>query len=181
MSNDLWETPKPVYNTLDREFEFVADMAASDENALCDLYFTEEDDSLSFDWFDMIKSKNADFYNGYNAYVWLNCPYSDPIPWVKKAVEAQLKGLGVVMLLNADTSVGWFFEAYATVSEIRHVIGYIKENGKFTPGRIAFVNNITKKPIKSNNKPQFFLIFNPYDIAGRRTRYIEAIELYKQG
>lgn len=47
MANDLWRTPPEVFNTLNREFSFVADMASSHENALCKLHYTEDDDSLS--------------------------------------------------------------------------------------------------------------------------------------
>ena len=102
---DLWRTPPEVFNTLNKEFEFVADMAASEANAKCELFFDEDDDSLSFDWY---KSIYDIHFEGGNHYVWLNCPYSNPMPWVKQAAKAQLNGLGVVMLLNDDTSVGWF-------------------------------------------------------------------------
>ena len=53
MSNDLWRTPCPVFNTLNKEFNFAADMASSAKNAKCPVYFTEDDDSLSFDWSDI--------------------------------------------------------------------------------------------------------------------------------
>ena len=39
---DLWQTPKPVFMGMDREFEFVADVAANKENALVPRYITEE-------------------------------------------------------------------------------------------------------------------------------------------
>lgn len=38
---DLWQTPKPVFRGMDREFEFVADVAANKENALIPRYITE--------------------------------------------------------------------------------------------------------------------------------------------
>ena len=47
MANDLWRTPKEVFNRLDREFNFVADIAASEENALCEAFYDEETDSFS--------------------------------------------------------------------------------------------------------------------------------------
>jgi len=168
---DLWRTPPEVFNTLNNEFEFVADMAASYENALCNIFFTEEQDSLSFDWAKKIPSRR-------NKYVWLNCPYSNPMPWVKQAAKAQLNGLGVVMLLNDDTSVGWFAEALKTVSEIRQIIGDKKENGTgYHSGRIGFLNG-EGKPINGNNKPQFVLVFNPYKIGAQVTSYVKKSELY---
>ena len=65
MSNDLWETPPEVFNTLDREFNFFADMACDEENKLCDLGFTEKDDSLSFDWADKMYSARPSELNQY--------------------------------------------------------------------------------------------------------------------
>lgn len=156
-------------------------MACSRENKLCGLGFTEKDDSLSFDWYQVIKERL-----GYNPnyigheYVWLNCPYSNPMPWVKKSLEAQSKGLGVVMLLNSDTSVGWFAEALKGVSEIRNIIGDETPDSKreYSSGRLAFLNG-DGDPISGNNKPQFVLVFNPFKIAAQITSYVKRSEFYK--
>lgn len=173
---DQWRTPKSVFNTLNTEFQFVCDMASSHENALCKKYFTEDDNSLSFNWANAIKAMVG--ANG-NHYVWLNCPYSNPMPWIKKAIEAQASGLGVVMLLNDDTSVGWFAEALKTVSEIRHIIADKTTSGKreCSSGRIGFING-DGVPVNGNNKPQFVLVFNPYKIGARVTSYVTKNELY---
>ncbi|AUR96789.1 DNA N-6-adenine-methyltransferase [Vibrio phage 1.232.O._10N.261.51.E11] len=174
MANDLWRTPPEVFNTLDREFNFAADMASSHQNALCALHFTEENDSLSFNWANCpaLQSKRVE-------YVWLNCPYSNPMPWVKKALEAQANGLGVVMLFNDDTSVGWFAEALKGVSEIRHIVADATPEGKreYSTGRIAFLDG-EGKPIPGNNKPQFVLVFNPFKIGAQVTSYVPKSELY---
>jgi phage N-6-adenine-methyltransferase len=176
MANDLWRTPPEVFNALDREFEFVADMAASEENALCSEFFDEEYDSLLFDWaYHFLVTKTG---NACNKYVWLNPPYSDPMPWIKKAAESQKNGLGVVMLLNSDNSVGWFAEALKTVSEIRNIVGYEDECGKFHSGRIAFLDE-NGNPAKGNNKPQLILVFNPFKIGACVTSYVKKSELYK--
>ena len=153
-------------------FHFVADMASSYENALCNVFFTEERDSLSFDWAKKLPSKRLQ-------YVWLNCPYSNPMPWVKQAAKAQLNGLGVVMLLNDDTSVGWFAEALKTVSEIRHIVADETLEGKreYSSGRIGFING-EGKSISGNNKPQFVLVFNPFKVGSRVTSYVTKNELY---
>ncbi len=171
MANDLWRTPPEVFYTLNKEFDFVADMASSNENKLCELNFTEEDDSLSFDW------ANHFSYSTKTKYVWLNCPYSNPMPWVKIAAEAQQNGLGAVMLLNNDTSVGWFAEALKTVSEIRYVIADKKERGGYSSGRLDFINK-DGVPEKGNNKPQVVFVFNPFKVGARVTSYITKNELY---
>ena len=121
MANDNWRTPPQVFNNLNREFNFLADMAASDNNHLHENYFTEEDNSLSLNWAFEFLGENR---TASNKYVYTNPPYSNPLPWIKKAVEAQREGLGVVMLLNADDSTQWFCEALKGVSEVRRIIGY---------------------------------------------------------
>ena len=45
-----WTTPRWLFAQLDAEFGFEIDAAASAENALCDRFFTEEDDALQQDW-----------------------------------------------------------------------------------------------------------------------------------
>lgn len=176
MANDLWRTPKQVFNALNKEFEFRADMASTKENALCEVFFTEEDDSLSLDW---VRELFAFGRVSCNKWVWLNCPYSNPMPWIKKAQESQLNGLGVVMLLNADMSVGWFAEALKTVSEIRCVIADETPEGKreYSSGRIAFTDEYGE-PAGGNNKGQFVLVFNPFKIGERHTTYVTKSELY---
>jgi len=179
MANDQWRTPPEVFNNLNKEFEFVADMAASAENKLVDfVYFTEEFDSLSFDWTDKINQAYPNSNHGNNHYVWCNPPYSNPMPWINKALESQKNGLGVVMLLNDDKSVGWFARALLGVSEVRCIVGDLKENGAYSSGRIGFING-EGKPVNGNNKPQFILVFNPFKIGAQVTTYIPKSELYK--
>lgn len=179
MSNDSWRTPPEVFNTLNKEFRFVADMACSEANKLCKLGFYEEDDSLSLDWREEIN--HAYPLKVSNDYVWLNCPYSNPMPWVKKSLEAQSNGLGVVMLLNDDTSVGWFAEALKGVSEIRHIVADEEPGSKrgYSSGRIGFLDG-NGDPQSGNNKPQFILVFNPFKIGARVTSYPTKSEVYGQ-
>lgn len=37
-----------------------------------------------------------------------NPPYSNPEPWIRKAIEEAKKGVDVVMLLRADPSTRWY-------------------------------------------------------------------------
>ncbi len=44
---------------------------------------------------------------------WLNCtfvnpPYSNPLPWVEKAIEESRTGKKIVMLLKHDSSTKWY-------------------------------------------------------------------------
>ncbi|MFV0574798.1 MAG: phage N-6-adenine-methyltransferase [Vibrio sp.] len=176
MANDNWRTPPEPFHNLDREFNFVADMAADNDNHLCDLYFTEEDDSLSFEW---AKEINAIVLGNQTKYVWCNPPYSNPLPWVKKAVEAQANGLGVVMLLNYDHSVTWFYEALKGVSEIRNIITDGTKIQNSASGRLAFLD-CNGEPQNGNSKGQTILVFNPFKIGACITSYIPKSKLYQE-
>jgi phage N-6-adenine-methyltransferase len=79
--------------------EFDADLAASAGNAVCPVYFTEQDDSLQLPW---------TVGPGWN---WLNPPFGNLKVWVKKAyTEAQeLKGgARTAMLVPAGVGSNWW-------------------------------------------------------------------------
>lgn len=140
---DLWRTPPTLFAALDAEFCFQLDAAASPHNALCRKFITAEQNTLETPW--------ADYLN-VPGYVWLNPPYSDIMPFVKKAAAESNNQIGTVMLVPADTSVGWFKEAIQTASEVRFI----------TAGRLAFINPVTGKPVSGNNKGSMLIIWRPY-------------------
>ncbi|WP_130834291.1 phage N-6-adenine-methyltransferase [[Erwinia] mediterraneensis] len=139
---DNWQTPPEIFAALNRDFRFVADVAASAQNNLLPVYFTETDNALEQDWAGQLPI----------GIVWCNPPYSDISPWVKKADEECRNGIGTVMLVPADTSVGWFSLARKTCTEVRFIID----------GRISFIRADTGKPVNGNNKGSMLLIWNPF-------------------
>jgi len=117
-----WRTPPGVFDTLDREFGFEVDAAASPANALCDLYWTEDDDALSLDW-----STNITSASGTGPTVFLNPPYGRGVGvWVGKAIEQQAKGCTVVMVLMACTDTKWWAKLWGSAHEVRFVTGRIR-------------------------------------------------------
>lgn len=140
---DLWRTPPALFASLDAEFCFQLDAAAAPHNALCRKFITAEQNTLETPWSD---------YLSIPGYVWLNPPYSDITPFVKKAAAESANQIGTVMLVPADTSVGWFKEAIQTASEVRFI----------TAGRLAFINPVTGKPVSGNNKGSMLIIWRPY-------------------
>ena len=140
---DLWRTPPALFASLDSEFCFQLDAAAAPHNALCRKFIAAEQNTLETPW--------ADYLN-VPGYVWLNPPYSDITPFVKKAAAESANQIGTVMLVPADTSVGWFKEAIQTASEVRLI----------TAGRLAFINPVTGKPVSGNNKGSMLIIWRPY-------------------
>lgn len=140
---DLWRTPPALFACLNAEFCFQLDAAAAPHNALCRKFITAEQNTLETPW---------DEYLSIPGYVWLNPPYSDITPFVKKAAAESANQIGTVMLVPADTSVGWFKEAIQTASEVRFI----------TAGRLAFINPVTGKPVSGNNKGSILIIWHPY-------------------
>ncbi|HEC2075188.1 TPA: phage N-6-adenine-methyltransferase [Klebsiella oxytoca] len=140
---DLWRTPPTLFASLNAEFCFQLDAAAAPHNALCRKFITAEQNTLETPWAD---------YLSIPGYVWLNPPYSDITPFVKKAAVESSNQIGTVMLVPADTSVGWFKEAIQTASEVRFI----------TAGRLAFINPVTGKPVSGNNKGSMLIIWHPY-------------------
>lgn len=140
---DLWRTPPALFAALNAEFCFQLDAAAAPHNALCRKFITAEQNTLETPW--------ADYLN-VPGYAWMNPPYSDITPFVKKAAAESNNQIGTVMLVPADTSVGWFKEAIQTASEVRFI----------TAGRLAFINPVTGKPVSGNNKGSMLIIWRPY-------------------
>lgn len=48
--SDDWQTPKVIYEVLNKRFKFTRDAAASKDNSHCDRYWTKEDNALLMDW-----------------------------------------------------------------------------------------------------------------------------------
>ncbi|MDU5780278.1 MAG: phage N-6-adenine-methyltransferase [Pantoea sp.] len=149
---DLWQTPLEVFAALNRDFRFVADVAASEHNHLLPVYFTEKDDALAQDWAGRLPL----------GITWCNPPYSEITPWIKKATEECRKGIGTVMLVPADTSVSWFSLARNPCTEVRFIID----------GRLSFIHADTGKPVNGNNKGSMLLIWNPFASGFGITGYV---------
>ena len=130
---DLWQTPKAIFKSLDKEFNFTMDVAASEENKLCKIYYGEKSSALCNYW---------DKTN------WCNPPYSNINPWVEKAIKECERGKTTVMLVPSDTSVKWFKRAYQSCNEVR-----------FISGRISFINAETQRPVNGNNKGSVLFIW----------------------
>jgi phage N-6-adenine-methyltransferase len=154
MANDLWATPQYLFDWLDEEFKFDLDAAANEHNYKCDKFFTPNEDypegAFAFNWNEFGKS------------IWLNPPYSNPYPWVKKAYEESLRGCTVVCLLPADISTKWFHDWVIGKAEIRFIQGRISFDGekkgapKFGSMIAIYGPNITPKVIgvKRPDKPK---------------------------
>lgn len=159
-----WCTPDDLYATLNEEFHFTIDAAASKDNAKCAQYFTEEDSALS---------ETACWDTGSLQHsVWVNPPYRQEekpckknctkkrcvkrgfhcekytpgiIDWLKKGSEQARKyGMHVVMLLPSRTGAKWFQKFVIPILK-----GVEAGEVRFLPGRIKFKGAPSGAPFDS--------------------------------
>ena len=111
---DLWYTPQDFFKKYDDVFKFETDVCATDDNAKCAKYYTEEMDGLSQEW---------------RGVCWMNPPYGRTIgKWMKKAYESSLSGTTVVCLVPARTDTNWWHD-YAMKGDIEFIRGRLKFGG----------------------------------------------------
>ncbi len=109
-----WYTPQPLFEELNKEFNFNLDPCCTEKSAKCKNYFTISDDGLSQNW------------GGYS--VFMNPPYGREIKdWIKKAYESSLEGATVVCLIPARTDTSyWHDYIFGKASDIRFLKGRVK-------------------------------------------------------
>lgn len=118
-SSQEWRTPKWLFDLLNLEFNFDIDAAATNENTLCNNWFTKENDGLKQVWW---------------GNVFVNCPYNQAKLWVKKGYEEASSGNATVVLLIAartDTRYWWDYVRWGDV--------------RFLKGRIRFEELVTER------------------------------------
>ena len=84
-------------------------------------------------WFDPCPLNDVPAFDGlkipWKLRTYVNPPYSDPLPWVEKAIQESKKGNVVVMLLRADSSTR-YFQRCQEEGEVLYFGRRIKFNGK---------------------------------------------------
>jgi site-specific DNA-methyltransferase (adenine-specific) len=118
-TSDEWETPPTFVAALEAEFgPFDLDPCARLETAKAAYYYTKADDGLAQAW-----ARSA------RVHVFVNPPYSDPGPWVAKAIEEAKRGAVTRLLLPAATDVGWFHELVLPSANVRFLRGRLRFHG----------------------------------------------------
>ena len=105
--NEL-RTPPDLYRGLNLEFDFTLDACATHENAMCERYFTKENDGLAQSW--------------RGERVFMNPPYGRRLlsPWPRKAYyETLWPETLVVALLPARTEQPWWHD-YCLSYRVEH-------------------------------------------------------------
>lgn len=113
-TSDHWATPRGVFAAISRRYgPFDLDACATQYTAKCPLWYGEQDNGLEQPW---------------RGRVWVNPPYSNPRPWIARAVEAVQRGEAerVVMLLPSATDTTWFHDLVLPNAEVVFVRGRIR-------------------------------------------------------
>lgn len=165
---DSYRTPKYVFNWLNRRFKFDLDGCANEDNALCEHYCIDEEGLcfLTFNNNDYDVPEYGSIFKPTSIFV--NPPYSNPLPFVKRAAELKNQGYLVVMLLPADKSTKWYQVIQEEATEVIDIIG----------GRINFLHPVTGEEVKGNNKGSIVAVFDP-TMPGLVTRQV-SLDFIKQ-
>lgn len=110
-----WETPRDLFNRLDRFWHFDLDPASTDANAMTPEHFTPEQDGLAQSW--------------HGRRVWLNPPYGRGIEsWMRKAYEETRDGETLVIaLVPARTDTAWYHDwIQGKAAEVKFIRGRLK-------------------------------------------------------
>lgn len=166
---DLWETPDEVVNYLvERYGKYDLDAAATEGNKKCDKFYSKETNCLKRWW-------------GSNKHVWLNPPYSNPDPFVKKAIEQMEHGNQIDILLPADNSTAWFSDAVKHAAEVIWITGevWMEEGREYSrTGRLAFISGLTGEPVSGNNKGSVIFIMRQLKEGEiQKTHYVPISEI----
>lgn len=122
--DDRW-TPLHLWIPWNERWEFTLDAAASDDNYLCERYFTLRQDGLKQSWT--------------GERVWCNPPYSDMTSWVRKAwrVMTWESCELVVMLAPANRTEQRWWQEFIEPRRDR-TGGPVRLTTEFLPRRINF-------------------------------------------
>lgn len=135
-------TPKRLFDYIMKYIGVtpVLDVCASSRNKKCDRYISRKEDGLITPWDTQEQGV-----------CWLNPPYSDVTPWLRKALAETYRGTTTVALVNMDMSTQWWVKYALRASEIYFVVG-ARVNFDPPPG----ITYTTGKYCSC------FLVFRPY-------------------
>ena len=101
-----WQTPKALYEELNKEFHFNCDPCFLTTNTI------HPKDMLGSDW---------------GQICFVNPPYGTIIgKWIKKAYEEWKKGKTIVLLIPSRTDTRWWHDYIMKATEIRFIKGRLK-------------------------------------------------------
>lgn len=157
---DYWQTPGWLVAFLrDRFGAFDVDLACTAANMICERGIVEERDSLSENW------------RHWGRLGFLNPPFSNPGPWVQKAVDSATQyerdGFSCVLVLPTHVCQKWAALAALATERIEF------------EGRINYVRPGGGKS-QSNRGGTQVLYFRQNDLGNTRTVWLKTADLRKK-
>lgn len=149
-----YETPKPLFKYIEKFLDvvFVVDFAASDDNHLCPLYYTQKDSAFKNQWVVPAFAPNA--------CGWCNPPYGDKSQPVGSWVAQALPDYNYVFLLPCNKmDQKW-------VWEVRDRAAWVK-----IIGRVQFTID-GKRQAGGNSQGSTLLCMGPHFKPGE-TKYLK--------
>lgn len=128
--NDVFQTPRFLFEQLNNIFQFTVDAACDSNNKLCDDGFC----------IDQGRDGLVESWSGHR--VFCNPPFSDKGKWISKAVSEIQNGCHVCVMILPTNSMD---------SKPWHEYVYGKFYYEILNGRVSFVNPDTQKPASGNN------------------------------
>jgi phage N-6-adenine-methyltransferase len=115
-----WRTPTEFFKKLNERFDFDLDVCASQNNALCENYYTIENNALNHTWHD--KYRRA----------YMNPPYGRGIQNFMKKAHEESQNMLVVCLVPSRTDTRWWWDYV-----MPHKVEFVKGRLKFDDGNSA--------------------------------------------
>ena len=150
---DELETPPEVFERVQDLLGvfFSWDVCANDNNSKCPDYIKKsEENSLELDWHQDFDGCHVPGQK--TVALWMNPPYSNPLPWCEKAAQESKKGVIIVGLLPDDRSCKWYREFIDKEASLCLI----------PDKRINFINPLTKQVMKGNNRGPVFPVWTPW-------------------
>lgn len=120
-NNQKYETPQPLFDSLNSMFHFDIDVCATYENTKCQRYYTPEIDGLKQPWHN-------------HKTCWCNPPYRETLKWIEKAYQESLLGATVVCLIAARTDTRYFQDyIFPYAKAICFIRGRLRFSGEKNP------------------------------------------------
>lgn len=146
---DEWRSPLPAFEYMNRQHRFVVDLAATDENTLCEDWFTRERSALEARWHE------------FSGAGWCNPPYSHIDEWLEKAIDEARNGFTSVFLIPTPNGEGRYADSvFGVASEII-----------FITGRLAFLKP-DGTPVSGNTRGSCFVVYRGFDLGSTRISHL---------
>lgn len=162
---DTWRTPLYFARWVQMRWHCTIDGAAFLLNKVCGHWIgklAEGEESITHVADDFLAADLPSYLSHYGSgshSIFVNPPYSKPLPFVQRAAELKQAGHLVVMLLPADKSTKWHGVIQQHATEVIDIIG----------GRVNFIHPVTGEEVKGNNKGSMIAVFDPF-VEGLVTR-----------